>query len=113
MKDHPPTKSIRDIRTLNSMTGMVETLPHKLHMRLCSLEMERYRRDQERKVALLRATKCEERCKAIEAEVRAIMNTINARMNEDAIAEVKAPRSVRSARGKAPTARGSNMTYLY
>lgn len=115
MKDHVPTRGIRDIRTNASASGFVEALPHKLHMRLCSLEMERYRRDQERKVALQRAAKCEERCRQIEGEVRAIMDTINGRLNESAGGNepAAAPAVSVPARGKPRTSGGQTLKYLY
>lgn len=48
-------------------------LPHKTHMRLVCLETERYRRAGERDAYLARAARCEERCAAIDAEVRQLM----------------------------------------
>ncbi|MDX2116354.1 MAG: hypothetical protein SFZ24_12150 [Planctomycetota bacterium] len=52
-------------------------LPHKTHMRLVCLEMERYRRAQERDTLLARAAHCEHRCAEIDAEVRTLMARLN------------------------------------
>jgi len=71
-------KGLQDMRTsagyLSGKNGQVEA--HKLHMRLCVLEMERHRRDQERRVALERANKCEARCRVLDEEVRALLNVM-------------------------------------
>jgi hypothetical protein len=68
-------KGLQDMRTsaayLSGKPGEVEA--HKLHMRLCVLEMERHRRDQERRVALERAAKCEARCRVLDQEVRSLL----------------------------------------
>lgn len=82
MKDRKPTpmtlKGLQDMRTTAAaVSGKGPGVaPHKLHMRLCALEMERFRRDQERRVALERAAKCEARCRALEAEVHQLMEVI-------------------------------------
>lgn len=74
-------RGLQEMRTSAGAIGTASnaaTMPHKLHMRLCSLEMERYRREQERRVAMERADKCEARCRAIESEVRTLLAAINA-----------------------------------
>jgi hypothetical protein len=45
-------------------------------MRLCCLEMERFRREQEQSVAVTRARKCVERCHHIEMEVQELLRSI-------------------------------------
>lgn len=74
-------KGLIDVKTTAAaLSGSSGGLPaHKLHMRLCALEMERYRREHERRIALERADKCTQRCDAIEAEVRALLNVMNRR----------------------------------
>jgi hypothetical protein len=74
-------KGLQDMRTsAAALSGSgTDVLPHKLHMRLCALEMERYRRDQERNVALERARRCEARVAAIETEVRALLEVMQKR----------------------------------
>ncbi len=50
--------------------------PHEIYMRLCCLEMERFRREQEQSVAVTRARKCMERCHHIEMEVQELLRSI-------------------------------------
>jgi hypothetical protein len=50
--------------------------PHEIYMRLCCLEMERFRREQEQSVAVTRARRCVERCRHIEMEVRQLLRSI-------------------------------------
>lgn len=64
-------KSASDIRS--AAAPRPGQLPHKTHMRLVCLETERYRRASERDSYLARAARCEERCAAIDAEVRQLM----------------------------------------
>lgn len=64
-------KSASDLKS--SALTRPGSLPHKTHMRLVCLEMERYRRAQERDNLLARAERCEERCAAIDFEVRQLM----------------------------------------
>jgi hypothetical protein len=67
-------KSASDIKS--SATARPGQLPHKTHMRLVCLEMERYRRAQERDNLLARAARCEERCAAIDVEVHQLMERL-------------------------------------
>jgi hypothetical protein len=100
MNRQPMTlKGLQERKTTATFMGGGNVLPHKLHMRLCALEMERHRRDQERRVALERARKCHERCEAIETEVRAILEVIQ---NRAPLPELK-PRPARGARTTAAT----------
>ena len=69
-------RGLQNMRTSSDAISGVDVPVHKLHMRLCVLEMERYRRDQERRVALERAAKCEERCAAIEQEVKKLLGAL-------------------------------------
>jgi hypothetical protein len=48
MKQPMTLKGLQEMRTNADTSALVSGLPHKLHMRLCCLEMERHRRDQER-----------------------------------------------------------------
>jgi len=67
-------KSSSDLKS--SASTRPGQLPHKAHMRLVCLEMERYRRAQEREYLLARAVRCEERCAAIDAEVGILMTAL-------------------------------------
>lgn len=68
-------KSASDLRS--GTIARPGALPHKTHMRLVCLEMERYRRAAERDTLLARAARCEERCAEIDAEVAALMDHLN------------------------------------
>lgn len=85
MNHHKQLRGVGDIKT-RSGGNAAENLPHKLHMRLCALEMERYRRDQERQVALARAANCQARCEEIEAEVHKLQQAIVSRVPRSEIA---------------------------
>lgn len=76
MKQPMTLKGLQEMRTNADTSALVSGLPHKLHMRLCCLEMERHRRDQERRVAMERANKCQARCEQIEQEVRRLLEAI-------------------------------------
>lgn len=52
---------------------------HKTYMRLSALEMERYRREQDRRVALKRAELCRKRCEEIEIEIQNLLESIRLR----------------------------------
>jgi hypothetical protein len=52
---------------------------HKTYMRLSALEMERYRREQDRRVALKRAELCRKRCEEIENEIQNLLESIRLR----------------------------------
>jgi hypothetical protein len=71
-------RGVQEIRTAAARSG-AQAPTHSLHMRLCVLEMERHRRDQERMVALTRAAKCQARCEQIEQEVQSLLAQINRR----------------------------------
>ncbi len=86
----------------SSATARPGQLPHKTHMRLVCLEMERYRKARERESLLARAARCEERCAAIDVEVRMLMaNLARLRPMGGHHAEVKAPVGLSSAVAKA------------
>lgn len=105
-------KGLQDMRTsasyLSGKNGKIES--HKLHMRLCVLEMERHRRDQERRVALERAAKCEARCRVLDEEVRALLNVMQR-------PEAQEPSIVVTARGRSvpgiPAPTQPPFTHLY
>jgi hypothetical protein len=108
-----PAKTIRrtssDLKS--SATSRGGTLPHKTHMRLVCLEMERYRRVQERQTLLARAARCEERCAEIDAEVQQLMATLqNARPKVPVIAE---PKPLISRTRIRPTGNASSITHSY
>ena len=73
------TGKIRRLANLRGVAGRPTNgtrFPHEIYMRLCCLEMERFRREQEQSVAVTRARKCVERCRHIEMEVRELLRSI-------------------------------------
>ena len=73
------TGRIRRLANLRSVAGRPTNgakFPHEIYMRLCCLEMERFRREQEQSVAVTRARKCVERCHHIEMEVQELLRSI-------------------------------------
>lgn len=71
----PIRRTASDLRS--SATARPGQLPHKTHMRLVCLEMERYRKLQECQNLLARAQRCKERCAAIDVEVRQLMAVLD------------------------------------
>ncbi|MGD0541862.1 MAG: hypothetical protein ABSB33_10125 [Tepidisphaeraceae bacterium] len=70
---------IRRLASLRSVAARPTNgakFPHEIYMRLCCLEMERFRREQEQSVAVTRARKCMERCHHIEMEVQELLRSI-------------------------------------
>lgn len=112
MATHRTLRGVGEIKT-RSGNNSAEALPHKLHMRLCALEMERYRRDQERQVALARAEQAQARCEEIESEVRSLQAAILKRVPTHGIRpdiHVESPVRVGRVKGEA---RSSSVTHLY
>jgi hypothetical protein len=73
------TGRIRRVANVGSVGGRAANgarFPHEIYMRLCCLEMERFRREQEQSVAVTRARKCMERCRHIEMEVQELLRSI-------------------------------------
>ena len=73
------TGKIRRLANLRGVAGRHTNgtkFPHEIYMRLCCLEMERFRREQEQSVAVTRARKCVERCRHIEMEVQELLRSI-------------------------------------
>lgn len=106
-------KGLADMRTIGGQPGEGRLLPHKLHMRLCCLEMERHRRDQERKNLLARAGRCEDRCNQIDVEVKALMAQLAASGYHGVVAASTGRMSpVKSARAVG-TAASTSFTHRY
>jgi hypothetical protein len=73
------TGKIRRLANLRGVAGRPTNgarFPHEIYMRLCCLEMERFRREQEQSVAVTRARKCMDRCRRIEMEVQELLRSI-------------------------------------
>ncbi|WP_295445210.1 hypothetical protein [uncultured Thiodictyon sp.] len=66
-KSTQPARTVRDIKTLAGKAADLMS-PHKMYMRLFSLETERHRRMQERESAMLRVTNIDARCAEIDVE---------------------------------------------
>jgi hypothetical protein len=72
------TRGVRDIRTHSRAPG--ETLqPHKGYMRIAALELEVFRRGQERQSAMSRVQSIDQRFREIETEQALILKGIKTR----------------------------------
>lgn len=69
-------KSLQDIRT---HAGRVETaaIPYKAFMKMSCLEMEKFRRERERKSAMTRVDNIDKRFREIEAEKASILSRLS------------------------------------
>lgn len=67
-----------DIRTASSRIP-ANSSPHKLFLRIASLEMKRQRYDRERASAEARITECRRRCQQINDEVEQMLDEIQRR----------------------------------
>jgi hypothetical protein len=69
-------RRLADMRSISGRCSNGTKFPHEIYMRLCCLEMERFRREQEQSAAAARARKCVERCHTIEVEVQVLLRSI-------------------------------------
>ena len=74
-----PSRGLRDIRTLSGNVGQI-TLPHRAYMRLSCLEMERFRRNQEKTSAVRRINNIDGRIQEIEVEKAALLRSLDDRV---------------------------------
>lgn len=89
MNKHPanaPKPGLRRIRGANDIRGAssitrADTPAHQMYMRLCTLEMERHRLQQERNEALERVQRTERRMAQIDAEIRQFQAKIAEKTN--------------------------------
>ena len=75
MAAKPSRKGVQDIRTVAGRSTSPGST-HKRYLRLCTLEMERSRREQERRVAQERADVAKSRVDQLESEIFEILQTI-------------------------------------
>ena len=71
----PKLRGLHEIRTSTGPARGEANLP-QIYMRLCALEMERHRREHERRAALERMRVCDERCAEIDAERQILLTTM-------------------------------------
>jgi hypothetical protein len=71
-------RGVNDIRTRSGHSPARSDPAHKTHMRLCCLEMERARREEEKRQAMERAARCDERLGKIDSEVQRLLATLGA-----------------------------------
>ena len=66
---------LRGLRTVRTLAGRVDRLgvPHRLHLRIACLEIEKVRRATERTTASRRVTELDARLREIEAEEAALL----------------------------------------
>jgi len=108
MKQPVTLKGLQEMRT-NTDSAIATALPHKLHMKLCCLEMERHRREMEQRAAMERANKCQARCDAIELEVRRLLDAVNKQSAAQAELKPQAMRGVVPATTSSSAASGQNL----
>jgi hypothetical protein len=70
-------RGVQDIRTILGRVNE-NTIPYKAYMKLCILEMEKYRRGKEKTSALERVQNIDQRFKDIEAERQEIIRSLEA-----------------------------------
>jgi hypothetical protein len=73
-----PSRGVRDIRTLSGRVDMV-ALPYRAYMRISCLEMERFRRDQEKAGAMHRMDILNGRIQEIEVEKDTLLQGLGER----------------------------------
>jgi hypothetical protein len=71
-------RGVRDIRT-HSRAPEATIQPHTGYMRIASLELEKFRRGQERQSAMSRVKSIDDRSREIEAEQSLILKALKAR----------------------------------
>ena len=79
------SRTIRGLQDIQTHSGKVReaVVPHKAYMKLSCLEMEKFRRTQERESAMSRVRNIDARFLAIEAEKAVIENALNEQMARD------------------------------
>ncbi len=71
----PPKRTLRGVQSIRTLGGMSEDKfrPHKVFLKIACLEMERERRNQERRSALGRVEVIEDRFREIDTEKRDLL----------------------------------------
>lgn len=103
-------KGASDLRSAAAARGA--QLPHKTHMRLVCLEMERHRRQVECQSLLARAERCASRCREIDAEVDQLLASLRSRRAAVPMVPQGVRGPVRPATQPLPTARAAG-SYRY
>jgi hypothetical protein len=73
-----PSRTIRGLQDIHTHSGRVSeaAIPYKAYMRLSCLEMEKFRRTQEKASAMTRVRNIEARFREIDEEKAAILNAM-------------------------------------
>ena len=76
-----PKRTLRGVQDIKTLSGRVDegSIPYKAYMKLSILEMEKFRRNQEKVSALQKVRNIDQRFSDIEAEKQKIMATLEAR----------------------------------
>lgn len=103
-------KTMRDIRTLSGQVGQV-AMPYRAYMRISCLEMERFRRQQEKssashRIAIINARMCE-----IEAEKDKLLRALNERSANMSAANPAGGASSYTSPTRAGASRGFKIRY--
>ena len=101
------TRGVRDIRT-HSRAPEETIQPHTGYMRIASLELEKFRRGQERQSAMSRVKSIDDRSLEIEAEQSLILKALKARKaREDPRKALRTRKASEDARCSSDVAPGS------
>lgn len=85
-----PLRGLRTIRTLAGKVDMI-TVPHRAHLQIACLEIEKARRATERTSALRRLAELDKRLQEIEAEQSGILQALAGVKEKTSTAEGRLP----------------------
>ena len=94
-------RGLRDIRTLSGQTDET-SFSHRAHMKLACLEMEKARRNIERKSAIQRLQSIDARVQDIEAQEAAVRKSMASRAENSAGAAFDSGKPPAQTRGRKP-----------
>lgn len=103
-------RGVKDIRTRTSILNQV-FVPHKAYMAITSLEMEKFRRQIERKNLLVRLNGIEERLKTIDKEKAVLLRRLGREKADKAV--LGSLRSSLPAKPNPPGGRSGGFRYRY
>lgn len=97
-------RNLRGLQDIRTMSGRVDeaSLPHRAHMKLACLEMEKARRNVERKSAVQRLQSIDARVQDIEAQEAAVRKSMASRADNSAGATSDSGKRPAQTRGRKP-----------
>ncbi|MBZ5569626.1 MAG: hypothetical protein LAN64_17500 [Acidobacteriia bacterium] len=89
---------LRGLRTIRTMAGKVDpiTVPHRAHLQVACLELEKTRRATERTSAVRRVAELDARLREIDSEQARLLQALAAHKEKNAGAGAKPPSRVRA-----------------